>query len=971
MQVVAGVEALGEDEELNAALQALDVVQQIAATKAGTGATGLSGGTFELTPSQKLASFLKDQLLSRDKARRHALEEAKAAKQALSAKKARLETIESQCRAYKHQAAQTATRAERLESHVTSLESKLATAEHEAQERLQALQRKDAELEAVRRESAAKLESTQQRLAELEVKVHMSGMQNRHSGDEHAPASPLSDVFASPAWKLQRPSRGMTNREDDAVSVADSDDLNLVMEAAAAVEIGARTAAMKAHREAELEGAGQQGVLAARAKHQASEERALRSEVATLERKCERADHMLVKSNHAMRVLHAKLQKERQTVAALQEEKTLLQSQLLAANERPQGLDPEQLASLLQELSQCRTRVENLAEERATLAARLEAAEGQLSATDSEHAEAQAAAEREATERLEEARSHGEALESRVDELVQQLQTAAAAAAQLESTSAALQEAQGRCGQLAAELEAERLFAAERAQELANLSEIAQAFAAELMAAREDAQAERTAHKRAVHENAGLQGRVEALTEALSRLERSDDVLESLAEGQAELQGRLRQAEAAAAGARAAAESARMDLQSQSNYAAELEHTVDVLKSELISAEEHAHSLQAAAGSAAEQLTRLTESHEAMQRELEASAEEAGVARRDAAEMAQRVVNAEAHVAHAERRMYELQSALEAAEAREGALSGDLQEVDSAVQEASKEAASLRARTVELERARDDALARVERLESTVQALHAECEALRRVTANVEDTSQVLVNNMCDMTGLIDAVAALQQQNRLLEEERGAAAMRASRAESERDTTALHLASLERELARERERLSAAEAAHEILQHGHDALRADHAVATRKLEAVEEAHAELRQRHSELQQRELELRAEAASAAGEGHRLRAEAERVSALLVDAQSQCSARQSELQEVQMQKEELTKVELDLREKIAELDKARSLAEGKLVLAKQREIKFKVRHSVLFYIVYHLSLTPSYNILLRIITFIDALV
>ena len=420
-------------------------------------------------------------------------------------------------------------------------------------------------------------------------------------------------------------------------------------------------------------------------------------------------------------------------------------------------------------------------------------------------------------------------------------------------------------------------------------------------------------------------------------------MLKSLAEGQADLQGRLRQAEAAAAGAKAAAESARMDLLSQSNYAAELERTVDVLKSELVAVEDHAQSMQSAAGTAAEQLARLTESHAAMQRELEAAAEEAGIARKDAAEMAQRVVAAEAQAASAERRIYELHSALEAAEAREGALSGDLQEVDSAVQQAAKEAVSLRARTIELERERDDALARVQRLEGSVQAMNAECEALRKVTANVEDTSQVLVNNMCDMTGLIDAVAALQHQNRLLEEERGAAAVRATKAESERDTTGLHLASLERELMRERERLSAAETAHEILQHGHDTLRAEHAVATRKLESLEEAHTELRQRHADLQQRELELRAEAASTAGEGRLLRSENDRLSVALADVQAQCAARQSEVQELLTQKEEWMRTELDLRGKVAEADNARGLAEGKLILAKQRENKFKVSTQV----------------------------
>jgi chromosome segregation ATPase len=301
---------------------------------------------------------------------------------------------------------------------------------------------------------------------------------------------------------------------------------------------------------------------------------------------------------------------------------------------------------------------------------------------------------------------------------------------------------------------------------------------------------------------------------------------------------------------------------------------------------------------------------------------------------------AEARAADAERRASGLAGALESAEAREGALSSELYDTSSAVQEAAAEAAAAHAAAADARRERDEARARVARLEGKVEALSIECEALRRSGNTAEGTNQALVDNMCDMTGLIDAVAALQQRNRLLEEETEAAAVRAARAKSSRDATALEVAAVERQLSAERERLAATAAAHEILAHGHDALRGDHVVATKQLEALEEAHGRLREEHEELRAVETGLRGAAAAAAEKGRRLRDEADRLAQELAAAQEAAAVSQVELQEALAEREAGAEREAELRGRAAEADKARSLAEGKLILAKQREAKLQVR-------------------------------
>lgn len=102
---------------------------------------------------------------------------------------------------------------------------------------------------------------------------------------------------------------------------------------------------------------------------------------------------MLLKANHAMKVLHYKLQKERKAVGRLQDEKCALQAQLLAGGGAGAGDQAAQLAALLGELAAGRARIEGLLEEKASLAAKLEAlAAGSAGHGSREQREAAAAA---------------------------------------------------------------------------------------------------------------------------------------------------------------------------------------------------------------------------------------------------------------------------------------------------------------------------------------------------------------------------------------------------------------------------------------------------------------------------------------------------------------------------------------------------------------------------------------------------
>ena len=81
----------------------------------------------------------------------------------------------------------------------------------------------------------------------------------------------------------------------------------------------------------------------------------------------------MLKASHAMKVLHHKLIKERKSVARLQEEKCALQAQLLSGGGGGVPPSQQQLAALLGELAAGRARIESLLEEKAMLAGRLQA----------------------------------------------------------------------------------------------------------------------------------------------------------------------------------------------------------------------------------------------------------------------------------------------------------------------------------------------------------------------------------------------------------------------------------------------------------------------------------------------------------------------------------------------------------------------------------------------------------------------
>lgn len=291
-----------------AALQALETVQYVAASRAPTNENNSSNKTADqqqsMTPGQQLAKFLKEQLLEQQSARFQA--------------ETRVAALAEELKAFKKQAKQDATTILHNEESLTKLvsenmdlKSKLQQAQNLAQESIQAAAASKRDLESVRRDAAIKLENAHQKLADVEMKMHL-GSTFDVRGDGRAP-SPLP-ASSKPTEETERntvidhdyhdasklvpesPSDGTASlplldvfaaidTHQDVESDADSED-SLIDEAAEAVKDIARMAALKAHRMDDMEQAVVRSRMAAQRRHSvATEERLLRSEIATLQRK--------------------------------------------------------------------------------------------------------------------------------------------------------------------------------------------------------------------------------------------------------------------------------------------------------------------------------------------------------------------------------------------------------------------------------------------------------------------------------------------------------------------------------------------------------------------------------------------------------------------------------------------------------------------------------------------------------------
>jgi len=208
----------------------------------------------------------------------------------------------------------------------------------------------------------------------------------------------------------------------------------------------------------------------------------------------------LLKTSKAAKELQEKLQHERHKVAALEEERTQLHTQLLRIQQQSRGMDPKEVGNLINDLASARSKVERLIEERASLSQQLSALKNEMSESSALQKEVLMQAETEAQNAMKHEQERCEQLQSDMDNLLEKLQQSSQAAESVEESRQALQEVQARYAELKVTLEEEQNNAYMKSMELENLAQAAQACANELMDVREELAEEKTKTQRLLNQ---------------------------------------------------------------------------------------------------------------------------------------------------------------------------------------------------------------------------------------------------------------------------------------------------------------------------------------------------------------------------------------------------------------------------------------------------------------------------------------
>lgn len=695
---------------------------------------------------------------------------------------------------------------------------------------------------------------------------------------------------------------------------------------------------------------------------EAGEERRLKSELDLVERKYEKSAQMLLAANHAVRVLRHKLQKERRSVADLQAERCRLQAQLLSTN--PQlAMEHAQVSQLMQELAGSRHRMEQLLQDKAVLQAQLDlvqmkqsqqaAVEGAQQGSAAAAVEAQTALIRQLETELvgEKARvqvlesekaaleakmsmTEGEkaGLETRLADVQTSLSAAQQEVAVMTSSSSAAQPAittltdmltaeKQRCDQLSQQLEFEKSQNRQHMDEILEVEAAADAAAEDSMRAREALMEERAQLEHLHRELNAQQNKAEALSVNLSRLELADGTLvHRLAEENAHLQGQLAALHSQASGAGVQVES---------------------LQQAVIVSEGHRQAIQDAATEAVQQLLSLTVSHTQLEAALEKAAVERDTAVSDLEASSSRVVDLEAAVVELTDKIDQalgqrdvLVDELENCYAQLQALHSDAQTARQAQASAEEQVAQISEDRGMLEKRLEAVEQGRDRLSTSLEALKAEADQARHVGAKVAEDNQQLLNSVCDMSGLVEALQKVQQQVRLLE--------------AELEDKEARRTELVTELEREREGRRGAEKKGQDLQKTmkqHSVkiaqlekeqaqLVAQLEMGRRGTEALAEQHEALQAAWDRSQERQAELKASLSSAREEAERAQHDAQQAKQRAEEA-CHTAATASRAAETLTTDNAVLKQRAEKAEaRAAAAAKSANVAHGQLILAQRQE-------------------------------------
>eukprot|EP00890_Picochlorum_soloecismus_P002109 jgi/Picsp_1/289/NSC_00288-R1_hypothetical protein CHLNCDRAFT_136937 [Chlorella variabilis] len=800
-----------------------------------------------------------------------------------------------------------------LESEARTMKSALEFSKQRERAAIDACERASTQVEDVKRKAALKIEAAQKRLQEIEVHMHLAGACGRAQGNSAEQADGFDADDAASESTVKEAVEAVGNKRVD----SGIQQTHVASEHRTLFE---NTRVLQPTQQWQVQQHGNGDKLFA-------------SEMATMQRKVDRSNAMLAKTSKIAEQLQQKLTQERHKIVALQEEKTMLQSQVLKLQQQPKGVDPKQFGVLINDLACARSKVERLIEERANLTKELDSMRERMDTSNNDKTNALIKADSDARKAIEEEQEKCEQLQGQVSLLLTQLEESSNALKDLEQTQDALKDSQARCANLVASLEEEQNASYERSIEVQRLAQAAQACAEELMKVREELQEERVTVQQMLHEKAGLEGRLEAFSEAISAQEHSSEVLESLAEGRAMLQAKLRQTESEKDEFKTKAIQLEERLQSTNEYVFELENMVDSLQEDFSNSEASKSEAETALKAAAEELKATIRAKEDLEHSLNDALTNVERLKSDGEAIEEKLVAAESKVLSIETEYANTKATLDAAEERFLSALRENSEISNAANKANLTVDALKLDISRLENMLDEANGRAGSFEAALKAAEAQCDALRKANSNAHAESLTMIDSMCEMSSMIDAVNSLQSKVKDLQSNLEASQRKSGSLESERNALSQQLQMYDQHMVRLQDELA-------DMRHGFEEERARYCQTLRRvdsltlqLDTAKKNLESLATERDDLQAQLIDLLALDAANVDEKNALKTQLKEINSVMKQSQMYMKDLEAELAQLKADKEAWLSLEKDLKDSFSKSEGSRVATEGRLLISLER--------------------------------------
>lgn len=771
---------------------------------------------------------------------------------------------------------------------------------------VEACRRAGSEVEEVKRRAAMKIDDAHKRLQELEVQMHLAG------------GTQLSDIGG----------QGRAHVEEDRETIEEAEELFQQGR-----RMGQTDCAVKQSVDEEVSKHAESHVCVSNPRNQHDENRLVRSEMALMQRKVDKSNALLNKTTRAAQKIQEKLAEERKKVATLLEERTQLQEQILKLHQKPQGMDPSQVGKLIHDLAAARSKVEHLDLERNCLAEKLSVMQNEMTSVTEGQKQALMEADEHAKRALDDERARCEKLQGEVGVLVERLQQANASLEDFQATQASLEESQKRCAELAGLLDQEQRASYDRSMEVDRLAKAAQACAAELVDMREQLHSERSKSQRLENDNAGLVGRVEALSEAVSSQKKSSEVIEKLAEGRSLLQSRLQSAERERDEFKAKNVEFESRLLEAKTYIEELESVLESLQDDLAKSQAENQALESSLTVKTSDLEYATKCTEELQAALDETKQNLEQSRRTVTSLQRELEDNTADLAKAQADFEDMCDCLRASEDNSSAL---LEEKNSLVQQNGRlevEVEHLKLTINRLDQQIEESKCARTSLEASLKAAEVQCDALRKANTDAQRDSLSMVDSMNEINNLIDSVNELHAKVQELQVALAASQAKVSRLEEERASLAKEVQVYENHVANSQEKMA-------DMRSSSEEDKARYAQAVRRLDAVtlqlDAVRKELEQKvleNSDKQAQIVELLALDASNTDEIAASKKRVKNLKKAVAESTNRIQALEQEVDEYAFENQSLLEAQSKLQESLERTRASLEETEGKLIVSQTR--------------------------------------